>query len=242
MNKNKMIKVISCATLLAAGGFAVSGITGCTEKNGEITVKDPKVTNLYNSLKTIANREYKKANNINDEKDYIVGLVSAYCDVNPAMNRSAEFAFVMRTESAAISIGMTLGDAYKEEDALTQIDSYANDVNYSSARVETGNIYKTDEIKNYVLDKYTNRAQQSVGSERYYIDINKPYTYTVFQINDNTVSFAMTGTSGAGIMLTAQDWLIDLNQMDTQRTGKSMEVKEENIPVIYKMLSAYAKD
>lgn len=237
MNKNKMIKVISCAMLLVAGGFAVSNITGCTRNDGEITVKDPKVRTFYDSLKTIANSEYKRIKGLNDNTDYIKGISSALCEYY--QEPDITFAYTMYTDTDAVNIEIVVS-ASNEKECVNKINENANNVSALSLKSEVGELYSDETFKNYILDYYTDRTPKDKSSERYYYDSTKPLKYVAYKLENERVSLSMTGTSGAGIVLSIQNWEYSTEpSISTSRTGNSQEIKEDKIPITYSLLKDY---
>ena len=244
-NLFKKTKGISCALLFVLSGAAIA----CSPTDGDNSVKDnntdkddgskAKAVSLYNSLKTIANKEYKKAKGIADDVDYIKGLAAASCESNSQMHDS-DFCWTMYTDTDAIYVRLNItGD--NEEDCVNFVNQNAINDNLT-ARVQVGEIYNDETFVNFVYNKYTNRTPKEKGSERYYLDANKPTKMLGFKVSDDEVIFSMTGTSGAGILFSTQGWPYSISQNTNTGTGNAGdEVLKDRIPVTYALITEYVK-
>ena len=239
--KHKMKKSILVGSLFAGLLFSAAA---CGNKNTEVKVKDmeliTKADNLYETFKKIANYEYKRIKGISDDVDYMKGMSSANCDL---YDSSCGFMCVMYTDTEAISLNIskTDGPTSNEEELYNYFINldYTNSANGIESYI--GTIYNDVEFYNYAINKYTSTPEQTPDYPEYYIDNRKPYSYLAFQLQDGRVSLSMTGTSGAGCYLSVQDWIHNLDPIDTSRTGNGESVKKDRQPITYAMIEKYIK-
>ncbi|MCR5308782.1 MAG: hypothetical protein K6E21_01570 [Bacilli bacterium] len=240
INQKHSIKKTSfiCATLSAGLLF---GAVAC-EKN-EFKVKDntllKKAETLYSSLETIANNEYKKAKGITDDVNYIKGLAAANCSTNDYMHKS-EYYWVMFTDNDAISVRVDItGD--NEEDCVNFINSNVKNSEILSAKAEAGEIYYSKTFEDYFLDNLTNATPKPKGSERYYIDANKPYKLLGFKITDDEISYSTTGTTGANVLFSQMNCSYSISKNEDLARGDGDEVIEDIMPITFTLITEYVK-
>ncbi|MBO7614591.1 MAG: hypothetical protein J6T15_02710 [Bacilli bacterium] len=239
--KQKMKKSALIGSLLSAG--LLFGAVAC-EKNGEFKVKDKvllkKAGTLYNSLTTIANNEYKKVKGITDDVNYIKGLAAANCSLNDYMHVS-EYYWSMYTDTDVITVIVNVtGD--NEDDCVNYVNSNVNNENNPAVEVEVGEIYTSDAFEKFVFDSFTNKTKPvEKGSERYYIDANKPNKLLGSKVNDDDVEFSMTGITCANILFSTINWDYSISGNTNTGTGRGDEVVKDEKPITFTLITEYVK-
>ena len=221
MNKNKITKVVSGAMLLAVGGFAVTSLTGCTDKS---------VDNLYDALKSIANDVYKETKGINDSTDYIKGLSALLMEEN---NGVYDIDYCAYTEDLGIHCLFKV-TAESEKKCVSTINDNYSTKGYFKPQTLVGNLNNDENIKEKYLTKM-GFNNESVDARNRGVD---PIKYMAFNKDENTVYISSTCKNGVGNYISLIGKEYDILR-DNFEKGRSDEVKQERMQYAYDIISSY---
>ena len=221
MNKNKITKVVSYAMLLAVGGFAVTTLTGCSNKNGD---------NLYVALKSIANDVYKETKGINDSTDYVKGLSAILIEEN---NGIYDVDYCAYTEDSGIHCLFTI-TAESEEKCVSTINDNYSTKGYFKPQTLVGNLNTDDAIKEKYLTKM-GFNDESIEAKYRGVD---PIKYMAFTKDENTIYISSTCKNGAGNYISLIGKEYDILHDDFSG-GRSDEVKKDTMESAYYIISKY---